>query len=133
MGAVGSDRKFAYNLWKRYRLTVDEYEDLRRRQDDRCAGCGFNGKLVVDHDHSTGDIRGLLCMSCNLAVGQLRSNIVHLESLIAYLNKPAVLSGADLQERPRHLVRYLKQLVGTLEARISSLKDQGREISDSGG
>lgn len=115
-------RRFAYNLWERYRLMVDEYDELRRRQDDRCAVCGYTGKLVVDHEHITGDIRGLLCMPCNSAIGQVRDNVVHLQSLIAYLGKPAMFSGDELADRPRHLVQFLKQRVAALTAKISSLE-----------
>jgi len=117
-------RRFAYNLWGRYRLAVDEYDDLRRRQDDRCAVCGYTGKLFVDHDHMTGDIRGLLCMPCNIAIGQMRGNIVHLQGLIAYLDKPAVFSGDDLADRPRRLVQFLKQQVAALAGTIALLESR---------
>ena len=56
--------------WKSYGLdlTVDEYDDLLGKQGGVCAICGQrpNGKLLgVDHDHSTGRVRGLLCSNCN--------------------------------------------------------------------
>lgn len=38
-------------------------------QDGRCATCGARGGLVIDHDHDTGLIRGLLCRSCNIVEG----------------------------------------------------------------
>lgn len=42
---------------------------LRMWQDDRCAICGARGRLVVDHDHDIGLVRGLLCSGCNTTEG----------------------------------------------------------------
>ncbi len=44
---------------------VDGYEVLRHWQGGRCAMCGLRDRLVMDHDHTTGLIRGWLCRSCN--------------------------------------------------------------------
>ena len=44
-------------------------------------------KLVVDHDHMTGQVRGLLCVSCNAGLGNYRENIRFFEAAIAYLQK----------------------------------------------
>lgn len=116
-----SDATFNRNIWGRYRLTPDEFEALLRRQDGRCAACRFNGKLVVDHDHATGDVRGLLCLRCNLVIGSMRENIVHISGLIAYLNQPAVFTGEDLQDRPSRLSHYLRARVRALEAELVEL------------
>lgn len=51
-------------------LSQRGYEALREAQDDRCALCGKRfDKLVVDHDHATDAVRGLLCHGCNAALG----------------------------------------------------------------
>jgi len=42
-------------------------------------------KLVVDHDHKTGDIRGMLCHNCNRALGLFKDSVVNLKSAIEYL------------------------------------------------
>jgi len=57
-------------LLKRFGITDDEYVDLLRKQEGRCAVCKrtaetFARRLAVDHDHKTGEIRGLLCLHCN--------------------------------------------------------------------
>lgn len=65
----------------RYGISVEEYETLLEQQNGRCAICGTNpiGKsapintLCIDHDHATGRVRGLLCNSCNLAIGYLKT------------------------------------------------------------
>jgi Recombination endonuclease VII len=44
---------------------------LHERQSGRCAVCGATGRLVADHDHNTGLLRGLLCPSCNNREGGL--------------------------------------------------------------
>ena len=43
--------------------------------------------LVVDHDHETGKIRGLLCSNCNVAIGLLEEDISRMQSMIAYLER----------------------------------------------
>lgn len=46
-----------------------------------------SGALVVDHDHTTGKVRGLLCHNCNRALGLLQDNKSYLQSAINYLKK----------------------------------------------
>lgn len=75
---------------KQYKLTVEEYEHRVARQHGRCAICGLsNGskRLVVDHDHRTGAVRGLLCTACNLGVGNLKDSKELLASAITYLER----------------------------------------------
>lgn len=66
----------AAGLKKNFGITVEQYDKMAAAQDNACAICrGHNpsGKrLGVDHDHSTGKIRELLCSRCNTALGQLR-------------------------------------------------------------
>ena len=67
---------------------------LRRWQDGACAMCGASrGRLLVDHCHRTGAVRGLLCTSCNTAEGLGSS-----AALAAYRERPpAVLLGVEEQ------------------------------------
>jgi hypothetical protein len=59
-------------------------------QDGRCAICGSAlEQLHVDHDHETGEIRGLLCSNCNVAISQLGDDVETMESAIAYLGAAA--------------------------------------------
>lgn len=77
--------------WKRYRrekkygLDQDDYRNLLNAQSRRCAACAASESLVVDHDHVTGEVRGLLCHSCNKALGFLRDDPVRIRSLLSYL------------------------------------------------
>lgn len=74
-----------------YGITHREFLALLEAQGDVCAICG-NGEdsrdkrsLSVDHCHSTGQIRGLLCNRCNPMLGYARDNIAVLQAAIAYL------------------------------------------------
>jgi hypothetical protein len=77
-------------LQKLYGLSLEDYEEMLDQQDGKCAICGSTPdlrRLCVDHDHATGQVRGLLCRSCNLALGSMQDNIELLENAIAYLVK----------------------------------------------
>lgn len=71
---------------KKYGLTVDELVFLKEMQDYRCALCKKKKKLSVDHNHTTGRVRGLLCYSCNTLLGQANDNQDKLRAAIAYLD-----------------------------------------------
>ena len=51
----------------------------------QCVICGADGKLVVDHDHKTGKIRGMLCNHCNRGLGHFRDDPMLLEFAAQYL------------------------------------------------
>jgi len=69
-------------LLRTYGIDIVYYEKLLKLQNNRCALCGGEGfslkagtaKLVLDHDHATGKLRGLLCHNCNRALGLLQDN-----------------------------------------------------------
>jgi len=75
------------DLKRLYGLTLDEFQALQEKQDHRCAVCGEIAKLVVDHNHSTGLVRGLLCSSCNRALGYAKENPVRLRALAEWIEK----------------------------------------------
>ena len=58
-------------------------------QDNRCAACNdaLIGRSHLDHCHTTGKIRGILCSGCNIALGHARDDVSRLRLLIAYLEK----------------------------------------------
>lgn len=76
----------------KYGITLEQYEAIYKEQNGCCAGCGLHQSIVkrtlhLDHCHSTGKIRGLLCDNCNLALGLLRDNPFILINLSVYLKK----------------------------------------------
>lgn len=78
-----------YHYRKLYGITPKEYESLLTAQGGVCAICGGidpKRSLGVDHNHDTGKIRGLLCMSCNIGIGNLDDNVELLTKAIVYLS-----------------------------------------------
>ena len=84
-----------YRLLQNYGITNQDYEQMLEDQGFCCAGCGLNQnilekKINVDHDHITGKVRGLLCGSCNRALGLIKDNLETLVKLQKYLEKSNV-------------------------------------------
>ena len=80
-------------LRRNYGLSFDEFEKMLSKQNNRCAICGTDKpskkkgrskRFHVDHD-SSGNVRGLLCKSCNIALAEVEDNIHTLKSMIEYL------------------------------------------------
>lgn len=75
---------------KTYGINLEEYEKILYEQDFRCAICKIhqsklNRSLYIDHCHTTGKIRGLLCSKCNSGIGFFSDSIKKLENAINYL------------------------------------------------
>jgi len=70
----------------KYKITREDFNLLKEQQNHKCAICGEQTDLVIDHDHSTGEIRGLLCNACNKAIGFMRDDRSRLKKAIAYLS-----------------------------------------------
>ena len=85
------------HLKRRYNITPQEYETKLASQDYKCALCGKDasdnkrgGKLeplYVDHCHTSGKLRDLLCHQCNSGLGQFKDNIEFLLKAVDYLHK----------------------------------------------
>jgi len=83
-----------------YKISVSDYDMMLAKQGARCAICGTEdmggrrpGKKVsvfaVDHDHVTGQVRGLLCMTCNFMIGYAGDDVTVLQRAIEYLKTSA--------------------------------------------
>jgi hypothetical protein len=85
------DPMFDRRGWLRnaYGITLEGFEAMLESQGGACAICAGppmgKGTYHVDHCHKTGEIRGLLCHKCNVALGMVQDSVEHLERLIAYL------------------------------------------------
>lgn len=78
------------HLKSKYGITIDEYNNLLKKQNYKCDICKnkYNNKnLCVDHNHTTGKIRGLLCNKCNFIIGCSNENIEILKNSIKYIKK----------------------------------------------
>ena len=75
-------------LYARYGLTPESYRELLISQGGRCAACrgefGAKGPQI-DHCHDLGHVRGILCTSCNLAIGHAKDDDARLFDLAVYL------------------------------------------------
>lgn len=77
-------------LFTRFRITPEEYAKLEVQQSSLCAICGkpqisAYRTLDIDHDHITGQVRGLLCRNCNTALGQFKDSVPLLLKAADYL------------------------------------------------
>jgi hypothetical protein len=81
------------NYWLKtsYGISLDEFNVMLKNQQHKCAICecdeteAYSQKLYVDHCHVTKKIRGLLCHSCNVAIGNFKDSTENLKKAIAYL------------------------------------------------
>lgn len=78
-----------YLLRKSFDISIEEYEQMLQRQGGMCLICQkpeqSNKTLAVDHCHTTGRVRGLLCGKCNPAIGFLGDDVQIAERIISYL------------------------------------------------
>ena len=75
-----------YKRRLKYDITDDQFNDLRDAQAGKCAICARQMEFAcVDHCHSTGEVRGLLCASCNIAIGHMKDDPGRLRAAAAYL------------------------------------------------
>lgn len=77
------------NRLKQRGLTIAQYEALHTSQEGKCAICHapFPAAPHIDHCHSTGVVRGLLCSPCNLLLGHARDQPSRLQSAALYLER----------------------------------------------
>ena len=88
-GKRSADRK-SY-LKRKYGMTMEQYEAMLEAQGGGCFICGRPPRqdisLHVDHDHSTGAIRGILCFCCNNALADFQEDPMLLRKAIGYLDR----------------------------------------------
>lgn len=73
-----------------YRISTEDYQRLFQDQEGLCWICqrpSERRRLLIDHDHSTGAVRGLLCPSCNTGLGYFRDDPARLARAIDYLSR----------------------------------------------
>lgn len=78
---------------KKFGITVEQYNQFVKDQNNCCAICkkpkeqfdGRGNNFHIDHCHTTGKVRGLLCSNCNTGLGQFKDDIKSLENAIQYL------------------------------------------------
>ncbi len=97
-GQENKERLKDLRLQKEFGISLEQYNKILLDQNNVCAICGnpetkrdkkYNTlkSLAVDHNHSSGIVRGLLCSGCNLAIGSIKENIESAKNLVVYLEK----------------------------------------------
>jgi hypothetical protein len=77
---------------RQYGITLLQYDEMVKNQNGCCKICGTDNpggkrkRFSVDHNHETGEVRGLLCGSCNSALGLFKDNPNILQSALVYLD-----------------------------------------------
>ncbi len=89
--AENKHKRREQNLRKQYGITQKDYDEMLKKQGGVCKICGtenpkgHSGKLYVDHNHKTGDVRGLLCSRCNSILGYCDDREEVLLKAVEYL------------------------------------------------
>jgi hypothetical protein len=81
--------KSKYDRFRSYKLTDKELRQIKKKQDYKCAICKtlLKKKFNVDHCHETNVVRGLLCYSCNTALGKFKDDVDIIYSAFNYIIK----------------------------------------------
>lgn len=88
--AFSSDSNRNQSYKKRYGISLEDYNKMLVEQNGVCAICFQEPKvrrLAVDHNHNTGQVRGLLCHHCNTSLGSFNDDKSLLLSAVKYLDK----------------------------------------------
>jgi len=86
------EKKKWYDIMWKYGISKEDFESMIEGQQNKCAICGFEfqedsrfTRPHIDHCHDSGDVRGLLCNSCNKGLGFFKDDKSALSSAIEYL------------------------------------------------
>lgn len=91
-----NNKKKSYNIQRanglrsNYKMSIEDYDNMLLQQNNQCAICKINKnklnrKLDVDHCHTSGKVRKLLCRSCNVSLGRLNEDVFTLTNMIEYI------------------------------------------------
>lgn len=95
---TNKDVPWAYKLQYNFNLTISDYNQILFLQDNKCAIClkeeiiidnrtNKVKRLAVDHNHTTGKVRGLLCGNCNVGLGKFKEDLFNLQSAYKYISR----------------------------------------------
>lgn len=96
---VYTEASWRNSIKRKFGMTPEDYEAMLERQNGCCAICrtdepGGRGKWHIDHCHETNEVRGLLCQSCNMGIGQLKDDVNLLQKAIGYLKPIDMMNSA---------------------------------------
>lgn len=128
------------NLGAKYKISHDDYEELLKKQDNKCVTCltdvpiKAGGVLDIDHCHTSGKVRGLLCHNCNIAIGLARDDSDILRNMASYLeskasNRRFTLGGKNIKFAG---LAYLAAWYRIPESDIEALLERERQLYNNG-
>jgi Recombination endonuclease VII len=81
--------KRKYQLNKKYNITLDQFNEMLFKQENKCGICGNTFLRIpdIDHNHKTGKVRGLLCHNCNLIIGLAKDKLTTLNNAIKWIKE----------------------------------------------
>lgn len=77
---------------KRIGVTLTRFIALAVNQEGKCAICETETQLCVDHNHTSGKVRGLICRKCNAGLGLFKDSTVNLTRAVAYIREELACS-----------------------------------------
>jgi hypothetical protein len=99
-----ADVNAASHIKRKYGITLAAYDAVLASQNGGCAICGstkagrpMGRRLLIDHNHTTQEIRGLLCHRCNAAIGLFGDDADLVAKAAAYLRKPSLQINSLIQ------------------------------------
>jgi hypothetical protein len=91
------ERAWVWSIKAKFNMTPDDYHALLEAQNGECAICpatdpghgigGGYGRWYIDHNHTTGEVRGLLCRACNMGLGKFGDDPIRLRAAADYLER----------------------------------------------
>ena len=110
-----------------YNLTIEEYNIQLEKQENVCYICKGLDKvrLAVDHCHSTGKLRGLLCSSCNQALGKLQDNPEIIQRAKEYIESNGIWFEEKILIKPNGRVK-LKKCGKSFQDKVNDLTPEQR-------
>ena len=75
---------------REYKISLEDYNNLLFKQKNSCGIClidknNYKQRFSVDHNHKTGNVRGLLCIKCNSGLGMFQENLTLFNNAMEYL------------------------------------------------
>lgn len=72
-------------LKRLYGISLEKFNLLKKKQNNRCKICNKRLPLCVDHSHKTGRVRSLVCKSCNWLIGRVENNKTKVHKILRYI------------------------------------------------
>lgn len=88
---LSAEKRFIRKLKQDYGINLLDYIKIKQDQNNSCAICkiklAYGMQVHVDHCHTTGKVRGILCRWCNIGLGHFKDSMENLKSAQKYLKK----------------------------------------------